>query len=190
MAVLVGSGQHTFFALKTLVNLEKCVKRCLFSSWTASRSLYHIIHRPVLQIRLVIRSTQMKEIHPPQVPWICCYCQRVHKRQLSLDEPVSCWRAGAANLPGGTCRRLKLCCQTQNAIAALSFAVLLSGHRAIISPWLCSSRGSSDGHTEPCRCSGGLPQGGDGAAGSVDRSSVAWTQTWSPNIFWEKVKSD
>lgn len=44
-------------------------------SWTASRILYHIIHRPVLQIRLVIRSTQMKEIHPPQVPGKCCYCQ-------------------------------------------------------------------------------------------------------------------
>lgn len=60
----------------------------------AGQAVYHIIHRSVLQIRLVIRSTQMKEIHPPQVPRKCCYCQWVHKRQLSLDEPVSCWRAG------------------------------------------------------------------------------------------------
>lgn len=55
----------------------------------------------------------MKEIHPPQVPRKCCYCQWVHKRQLSLDEPVSCWRAGAANLPGGTRRQLTFHYQTE-----------------------------------------------------------------------------
>lgn len=117
MAAVWGPGQHTPLIVKMLVKLEVCDHVIVFFlqdewSWTAGRVLYHIIHRPVLQIRLVIRSTQMKEIHPPQVPGKCCYCQWVHKRQLSLDEPVSCWRAGAANLPGGTRRQLTFRYQT------------------------------------------------------------------------------
>lgn len=92
MAVLVGSGQYILCSQDAGKPGEVCKEVPVFflQRWTASRSLSHIIHRPVLQIRLVIRSTQMKEIHPPQVPWICCYCRCVHKRQLSLDEPVSC----------------------------------------------------------------------------------------------------
>lgn len=42
-----------------------------------------------------------KEHHPPQVPWTCCYCQWVHKRQPSPDHPVSCWQASAASLLEG-----------------------------------------------------------------------------------------